>query len=97
MLGIADVASHRSGASNSTSASARAAGSVLASTGRFGSPRLEPTSAYSGESHSVHEADGLETLLHTRRHLPRPAVEPGDQPFGLQSRQDRSVHAPLPA
>ena len=64
--------------SNSTRASARAAGSVLASTGRVRSPRLKPTSAYSGESHSVHEADGLETLLHTRRHLRRPAVEPGD-------------------
>src|SRR6187431_1903652 len=58
---------------------------------------LKPMSACIREVVSVDEADGLEKLLHLWWHLPRPVVEPGDQPFGLQPRQDQFVHAPLPA
>ena len=61
------------------------------------SSRLKPTSACFREIVPVDEANGLETLLHMWRHLPRPVVEPGDQPFGVHPRQDQFIHAPLPA
>ena len=78
-----------------------AAGSVLvfSATVRVAdwTSRLKPTSACICEVVSVDEADGLEQLLHVWRHLPRPVVEPGDQPLGVHPRQDQFVHAPLPA
>ena len=63
-----------------------ATGSVFAPTVMFGRgmrSRAKPTSACSREIVSLDEAGGYETLVHLGWHQPRPVVEPGDEPLGL--------------